>query len=302
MKKILYILALVAFMGISANTFAQTGIAPEIGSDHTYTVANHTGNAYAWFVTADEKEGAAADLIGSGPGAIVTGTSATNSIVLTWVNPVVGTTYYLHVVETASVANGGCTNHKVLAITPVNGFNLEIIAVAEATPNNALAIDYSVCADDVSVSDYNGSLPAANLIDAQDFTYVYGTNTFYYRIKASGIGSNGWSPQFTIARTDGAAIYDAEWATAIGGPYSTVDLATNGDVNDIDVDPGNSFIWVKVVVTNAEGVNNNPVVVTLLDTADTSEDANGNDVKTITTPTSTQTIKGRPNTGGISAS
>ena len=115
------ILTLVAFMGISANTFAQgTGTAPQIGEEHTYTVADN-GNTYAWTLTT-EANGIGTDLIGS----VATGNSITNSINLIWTNPATdGTVYYLHVVE----LDGTCSNHKAIAIRPANAFSLQIASV-----------------------------------------------------------------------------------------------------------------------------------------------------------------------------
>jgi hypothetical protein len=148
------------------------------------------------------------------------------------------------------------------------------------------------CAPDVAVTGYNSG--------TDEFTYNYGTNTFFYKITASGIGSNGWSPQFTIGTTDTNASYVATWGTTSAGTGNTVTNLDGSTANDIVVAGGINDVWIKVVVTNAEGLAANPIVVTLLDGADTSEDEFGNDVTSVTGSAATQTVKARPNTSGIS--
>lgn len=283
MKKLIYLLTLVAFMGISANTFAQgTGIAPEIGSTHNYKITN-TDGTFQWFVTENATETFANNIIGNG---VVTGSSTANNIDLTWVNPVSETTYFVHVIHDVD----GCKNHKVIAVTPINSFNMQVIAIAEAAPTVALATDYSVCMGDVTVSGYNGSSPAANLADAQDFTYDYKTTTFYYKITASGIGTNGWNPEFDINGANAVATY----GTTIAGATNAL-AATDGTLNKNLPFAYNDVVYVKVVVTGTDGSAANPVVLTL---SNTSTDSKSNLVKTIS-EASTQEVKARPATSVI---
>lgn len=275
-------IAIIALVGLSSTAYSQTGVAPYVGATHSYTVDDHAGSTYAWSVTTDFQ----GDVDASG---VVTFSATTgNSINITWDNPGVGTTYFVHVVET----NGeGCSNHKVLAVNPVNGF---VLAMTSVNASDALITgdDLQQCAPDASVTAYDSG--------TGDFSYAYGTNTFFYKVTATGIGTNGWSPQFTLGTTDGDATYVATWGTTSAGTGNTVANLDGTTVNDIDVTGGNASIWIKVIVTNAEGVTANPVVVTLLDGADTSEDENGNDVTSVTGSAATQTVKARPNTSGIS--
>ena len=280
MKKLLYILTLVAFMGISANSFAQgTGVAPHIGSTHTYTVTDHSGNSYLWSVTSDFK-GATATAVAS------LSSTTGNSINITWVSPTPGTTYFVHVVETASPANGGCTNHKVLAVTPSNEFDMAVVAIDKDDTAVLTGEGLLACAPDVAVTGYTEG--------TQDFVYDYGKNTFYYKITATGIGTNDWNPEFDINIESGTA--EATYGKSSGS--ETIALAAvDGTVNTGIVAAYDEAIYVKVVVTNTEGTSKNDVVLTL---STTSTDVNGNAVKNpITTPVSTQTVKARPATSGI---
>lgn len=280
-------IAIVAFVGLSGSALAQsTGTAPYIGAQHSYTVDNHTGNTYTWSVTTDYQGNTPIDYT-----TVATLSSTTgNSINITWDAPAVGTTYFVHVVEENT---DGCSNHKVLAVKPVNGFALELASVnaSDVVLDGTSGKELEQCAPDASVTGYDDT--------ANTFTYGYGTNTFYYRITASGIGSNGWSPQFTIGTTDGDASYAATWGTTSAGTGNTVANLDGTTANDIVVAGGNASVWIKVVVTNAEGITANDIVVTLLDAANTSEDEFGNDVTSITGSAATQTVKARPNTSGI---
>ena len=181
-----------------------------------------------------------------------------------------------------------------MAVTPANGFDMVIASVNGDINNGALDVDltdYEACAPNVIVTGFTA---------AQDFTYNYGENDFFFKVTASGIGSNGWSPQFTIAGTDAGATYTAGWSTTIDGTYAG-SLDTASAVNDINVAGGIASIWIKVSVDNAEGTAVNPITVTLLDGADTSEDVYGNDVNDILAANElrVQKVKARPTITGI---
>jgi hypothetical protein len=282
MKKLLYLLTLIAFMGISANTFAQgTGVAPHIGSKHTYSVTEHTGNTYAWSVTTDAAGNTAATV------ATLSSTTG-HEIEITWVSPTPGTTYFVHVVETASAANGGCTNHKVLAVTPSNEFDMAVVAINEDDSAVLTGADLEACAPDVKVTGFTAP---------QNFTYDYGDNYFYYKITATGIGSNSWNAVFDIKGSDGDAVYTATYGKSIA-TIEDNNLVADGTLNTINTIASTEVIYVKVKVDNAEGATAaNNVSLTL---STTSTDVNGNAVKDpITTPVSTQIVKARPATSGI---
>lgn len=295
MKKLVFLFAVVILTAISARVWAQsTGINPGVGDTKTYSVASHVGSTYAWKLTADAI-GTGTDLL---DGSLASGTSTTNSIDITWLNPVVNTIYYLHVTETASVANGGCSNHKVLAIQPKNFFEMDIANVDNA--GAAIASDYATCAPAVTVASWNDAAPAGTVeaADAKAFTYNYGTVTFYYKVTATGITNTDWSPVFTIAHSSTATV-TAEWSKIVGGTYTT-GLLTDGSDNTITVTGGNEF-FIKVVVANGtveENLTAKDFTINLDETA--SKDQNNNVVTSTNTDTIDQTITARPATGDIS--
>jgi hypothetical protein len=295
MKKLVFFFAAVVLTAISANVWAQsTGINPGVGDTKTYSVASHDGSTYSWKLTADVA-GVGTDLLDN---SLASGTSVTNSIDVTWLNPVVNTIYYLHVTETASVANGGCSNHKVLAIQPKNFFEMDIANVDNA--GATIASTYETCAPAVTVASWNDASPTETVeaTDAQAFTYNYGTVTFYYKVTATGITNTDWTPVFTISHSSTATV-TAEWSKTIGGTY-TSGLLTNGSDNTITVTGSNEF-FVKVVVANGtveENLTAKDFTINLDET--TSKDEFNNIVTSTNTDTIDQTITARPATGNIS--
>lgn len=285
MNRILnFSITLLFVLGFSSFGVAQTGENPYVGAKHSYMVDDHAGSTYAWSVTTDFQGNVDAS------GVVTFSATTGHSIDITWDSPALGTTYFVHVIET----NGeGCSNRKVLAVNPVNGFVLALASVnaADEVLDDSLGKELDQCAPAVTVDGYDSG--------TNKFTYGYGTNTFFYKVTATGIGNSGWSPQFTIATTDAEATYVATWGTTSAGTGNSIDHLDGATANDINVAGGNTSVWIKVVVTNAEGVNDNPIVVTLLDGADTSEDEFGNDVTSVTGSAATQSVKARPNTSGI---
>jgi hypothetical protein len=274
-------IAIIALTGLSFSANAQNGTSPNVGSTHTYSVVNNTDNTYAWFVTANF-----GDLADATTSVATLSSTTGNSIDITWATAVLGETYFVHVVETVTATT--CSNHKVLAVTPANGFNLAIAAVDDG--DVLLTGDgLEDCAPDVTVTGYT--------VGTQTFVYYYGENEFYYRITAVGIGADGWSPQFNIDKTDSESTVTAAWSTTYNGTYASVTDVSG--VYDIDVAGNTPSVWVKVTVANAEGLAANPIKMTLLDGVNTSEDEFGNDVNTITGKLSTQTVKLRPTVVGI---
>lgn len=301
MKKLSFLLTAVILTAFSFNVLAQgSGTAPTVGSEHNYAVTFTTGNSYNWDVTSDFAGNTSID------GSVVTITAGTNAanIDVTWDNPTPGTTYFVHVTETGA---DNCSNRKVLAVTPVNSFALDIVSVDLADPDADNGTDYDICAADISIDGYDAG--------TNSFTYNYHKDSVFYKITADGINleNTDWSPQFTIGHDDiTGTVVTAGWATAIDGTY-TMGLATNGSVVDIDVETTattSGEIWIKVVVDNSttnEGLDANNIVVDLVedpssavDNSDESgEDGNGNDVTSTGNDSRTQTVKARPATSGI---
>lgn len=308
MKQFFTLLSLLLVMGMSANVMAQstgTGVAPHIGETHTYTVDAHGTNTFEWLVTEDAN-GTGTNLLTAG--AIVSGDGSTdNNINLTWTNPTVGSTYFVHVIETANGTT--CVNRKALAVTPANAFALEIVSVDVADADADNGQDATLCPPDVAVDSYaNAAGVEGSLTRAQDFVYDFDATILYYKITASGINTTntGWSPQFTIGTTnEGDATITAEWATSIGGSYTELTNIDGSTANDINVPDNNPSIWVKVTIDNGnstsglEGTTAQNVTVTLLDAENTSEDENGNDVTDLGNVSRKQIVSARPATSVI---
>lgn len=303
MKNLILFLTAVALTVLSSNVFGQTGVAPVVGGVYTYSVTQTGSNTLAWDVTSDVE--GTTSVVGS---AVTLSSSSGNSIDITWGNPVVGTTYYVHVIETD--ASTSCTNRKALAATVANNFTLEIESVDLTDADTDNGVDATICPAAVSVTAYTGTAGATTLVEARKFTYDYSADVAYYKISASGINTSttGWSPQFTIGHsTITGATYTAFWATAIDGTYTTTSLNVDGTTNDIDVGSGNSAIWVKVTVDNGasdasgnEGIASaNDLLVTLIGSAGTSEDEHGNDVTSVGNGNRKQIISLRPATSVI---
>ncbi|NQU33819.1 MAG: hypothetical protein HQ521_11330 [Bacteroidetes bacterium] len=288
MKKFIFLFAAVLFTAISSNLFAQgTGINPGVGEVKTYSVADHVGSTYTWTVTV-AADGSGTNLLIAGT--IVSGTSAVYTIDLTWSNLATGNIYYVHVVED----DGTCSNHKVLAVQPINQFEMDIANVDNA--GAALANTFETCAPAVTNIAWNGADPVTAL-NANDFDYDYGTVTFYYKVTATGITGTDWDPVFVINETSTGTV-TAEWATTVGGAY-TSGLNTDGSVNTFTVTGSNEF-FVKVIVANGivdEGTTARDIEINLDETA--SADEHSNIVVSTNTDTIDQTITARPATGNI---
>ncbi len=297
MKKLILLVCLFVGIGMSASVMAQgTGIAPQVGTTHTYSVTAHGANTFAWSVTSD------APGLTSVVGTVASMSATTGaSITITWDNPVIGTTYFVHVIETADGTT--CVNRKAIAVKPVNAFVLTVASVDLTDADTDNGETYKVCPPDVTVTSFTG--PAGGTVaEAKNFVYDYSASVLYYKITASGINTTttGWSPQFTIGHTEttGATV-TAEWSTSIGGTYTT-GLNVTGTANDIIVPATNPSIWVKVTIDNGtsaaglEGLEDQVVTLTLLNAANTSEDENGNDVTALTVANRAQTVNERPAT------
>jgi hypothetical protein len=302
MKKLVLFFAAVLLTAISSNLFAQgTYIAPEVGSVHTYQVTLNGTNTYLWDVTSDV--GGSTSVATNNGGSVATLSSTTgNSITITWDNPSIGTTYYVHVTETD--ATNSCTNHKALAVTPVNNFTLTFVTTQSDNTDNAIDTDWLVCPPDVIVNAYNGSTPPNDAADAQNFTYDYGTTYLYYHITADGLNTSttDWIPSVTAtidANLDAHVI--ASWGTYDGTTWTELE-------DDGNIDNNSTFsytasnrdnIYLRLAVahsTTYEGTASGDITLEV-----TGADENGNTVtdvnsKSATSDTELQTVKARPAT------
>lgn len=311
MKKLLLLSIFALFTLVSANVFGQnsgTPINPSIGDINTYSVALHAGSTYAWTLEA-AATGGGTDLFAA---ATIASTAATNSnsVTVTWLNPVANTVYFLHLTET----NATCSNRKVLAIQPVNNFKLDIVNVdaSGVTLTGGTSTNNTTCAPAIgNTIAWNGSNPVT-AGNATNFNYNYGTTTFYYKVIASGINFNNtsWIPSIAIAQNNGVnatvtidtqvgGTFGASWVTP-----STILANNTTSTPTIPAGSGNNMIWVKVTVNNNTGtpatanenLTNNDFTFTL-NTA--SKDQNNNAAVSLGNVTTVQTQLARPDSGAI---
>ena len=289
----MFTLALI-FAG-TTSSYAQctpTALSPAPGVEYSYgiTLAGATTTpTYLWYATEDVNlmtgaHTAIGTYFNLGPTA---GSAYDNTIGgqatinLVWLPAAIGKTIYLVVHATAQgIANGQpCTveNKKVYEIKPVNTFLLAVIGSDLAGDPNS-----EVCAANISSAIVNATGPTV--------TYLYGQNTLYYKITASGI-LGGWRPsiQLPALAGQGQNYVSAEWApigtstwTSFGLTAGDIDggdfsSATNATVTDATA---GSAIIVKIVIDNVryETLADQPITIGVdgyLPTAYTDSDIKG---------------------------
>lgn len=301
MKKLFTLLSLLIIMGMSASVMAQTdsGITPFVGSVHAYSVDNNSGNSYQWTVTTDDKgntsAGAAVSLSGD----------QTNEVTITWANPTVGQTYYVHVVESGT----NCSNRKAIAVIPQNAFELEFVNTATDGTDKGIDEDYAVCPPAVEVSSYDGirdGAGAGTLVNATNFTYDYGTTFLYYHVTASGVNTANTDWTVTVTPTIAAALdgtVTAEWGTYDGTTWTQSE--DDGAISNTDFAytvSGADNIYLRLKVdhsTSYEGTAAENITLSV-----TGVDENSNPVVDVnntgaTSDSQLQTINARPATTDI---
>tara|TARA_R110002050_G_scaffold295331_1_gene454076 strand:- start:453 stop:1415 length:963 start_codon:yes stop_codon:yes gene_type:complete len=317
MKKFFTLLSLLVVMGMSANVMAQNAgdaLSPAIGDVFNYAV-NNNGNSYNWYVSLSEEI----------DGAPVAGTVAslenggTNQVSITWLAPAVGTVYYVHVTETASEDNGGCMNHKVIAVVPRNAFTLQFVNVSEAGVEQPVDATYLVCppaiANDITYAgNATANTPATTFAEATEFTYDYGTTYLYYKITAAGIATSTTDYTVTITPTiqalienDRSATVSADFGTMSSGTFTTA--GTTQTVKDdtefshtVSAGENAEDLWLRIAVANGteyEGTTEADIVLSLTgkdEFLNTVTSVNGSGTATDTESTK---VKARPNTGNI---
>lgn len=172
MKKLVFLLTTVIVTAFGSSVLAQgTGVAPSLGSTHTYTINGGTptsGNTYTWTVDKGTLGTTASTEV------VIDDTDPVN-VDITWTSDAVpGTSYYVRVVETVTATS--CSNEKILVVVPTNPFYLEISSTQT-----------TVC--------YPSPVTVTAPVDVP--TYNHGSVDFIYTVSANNIGS-GTSYQFDI--------------------------------------------------------------------------------------------------------
>lgn len=298
MKKLFTLLSLFVVIGMSANVMGQTdtGITPFVGSVHSYSVVNNSENSYQWTVTTDYEGNLSAE------GVVSVSGDKTNEITITWTNPTVGQTYFVHVIETGT----NCSNRKAIAVIPQNAFELEFVNTATDGTDQGIDVDYAVCPPAVEVSSYDGT-GAGTLADATNFTYNYGTTYLYYHVTASGVNTANTDWTVTVTPTIATALdgtVAAEWGTYDGTTWTQSE--DDGAISSSDFAytvSGKDNIYLRLAVshtTKYEGTAAENITLSV-----TGVDANSNAVVDVnntgvTSDSQLQTINARPATTTIS--
>jgi Fe-S cluster assembly iron-binding protein IscA len=218
MKNLFFLFSLVVLLGISASVMGQsTGTAPYPGATHTYTATANAGSTFVWSVTKGDLTTAitATDLT------LTNGTTAVATIL--WASTVTtGTDYYVRVVET----NGGCSNTKILKVTPVpSAFNVVIAA-------------------DNTTDCYDAAPTVA--LNSGVIEYTHGTSTVSYTFTQTNTQGN-W--KFDFANT---AVTGWTWAapTVTGG---TATISGNTVTATAATPVQLTFVVTKTAVTTNAG-------------------------------------------------
>jgi hypothetical protein len=249
----IFTLALI-FAGTS-NSFGQCEpgpLSPAPGVEYSYgvTLTGAIGNAtYRWYVTEDTDlmtgvHTAIGTYFTLGPtaGSTYDALPGAATINLVWTPASIGKTFYLVVHATADgvVAGVACTveNRKVYEIKAVNTFLLAIVG----SDIDGNAANSEVCAANITSAVVSTTGPSV--------TYLYGQNTLYYKVTASGIIGN-WQPSIQLPALIGAAngqnYVSAEW-TPIGTSTWTTFGLTAGNTTG-----GNFTSTTDATVTNVSG-------------------------------------------------
>lgn len=241
-KQILFLMVFVlaAFAGINKSYGQCTADAlhPAAGVVYHYTTtvlgSGYSGTGtYEWYVTtnpdikAKDKKVLADGLFSAMSG------ETTADVAITWTSAAVAlaktTPIYvaLWYSETNSVGTCVAENVRALQIAPVNTFLLAI----EPTNATGTTLTPNVCAADVvsALVDHPADVSTGQDNTNASMHIVYGTNTLYYKITASGVNSN-WKPQVRIpALTAPQAYTSIDWSADGGSTWTNIGSAA-GDI------------------------------------------------------------------------
>ena len=207
MKKLFTFLSVAFLIGMSVNVMAQsTGTAPYPGATHSYSVVSNDGSSYVWSVTKGDEstEVTSADL---------TLSPTANSASIEWASSAaVGTNYYVRVVET----NNGCSNTKVIKVTPVaSQFNVAVAAtktcwddaVTVSLVNDEPSYDHGTATIAYTFTpEYNqGAYKFSYSIPTKD-GFTWATPTFASGAGALETGATGNTGTFTTTGADAVTL------------------------------------------------------------------------------------------------
>ncbi len=271
MKKLLLLLVLVLFTGISSLN-AQCvgdGFSPAPGLPYIYDVTvtgtGYTGvGTYDWYVTQDVNIILAGSIIAetnefftvneTGYSAYHDVTNTTNQINITWTPAAVSSAdpFYLvlRYTEVNTTASPSCSaeNIRVWQINPINTF---LLAIEGATNTGDPFANAEQCAAPLLSAIVTPGVPTVN--------YTYDANAIYYRVTGSGIIGD-WRPSIQIPALagDGQNYTTVEWNQDITGA---------GTWNSFNVPVGNiaggDFVSTELA-TITDAVAGTPILIRIV--------------------------------------
>ncbi|MFJ1331586.1 hypothetical protein [Capnocytophaga canimorsus] len=293
MRKFILSMAL-AIVSVGAYAQVTTGCTPdqnkpEIGATYTYQVNvtggtapnNYNGDGiYQWYVTQNEQNllsgalnGANNEFFSLKGGSAYNSTAATgteNNIKLAWKPDALTQNTPFYLVLKYSEDNPACKSHnvKVMKITPLNNFKVEITPVKDLNGTDFTdPAQAEVCSSDVSsVSIVNNKVK-----------YQYGETKLYYKVTMTGFAGN-WKPTIYLPQLQGLASANSDadymprkyksvrWKVGAGGAFTDFATVTdNGQAQTIvaaNTTDKNEFI-LEVTIDNGtyEGLTDEDVQV-----------------------------------------
>lgn len=271
MRKLLLSVAsfvLLSGQAIYGQDCTPTSNNPAIGVPYSYKVSvstPYTGNGtYQWYVTQatnlltgdvieENNKYFTLETTGVGNSAYNATSGTTNDLSLIWKADALDSAQPFYLVLKYTENNGTCSamNIKAMKIKPLNTFKLEVLPVSDED-GNPFAGEAKVCSAEISSA----------TIDGDKVKYVYGKNTLYYKVIATGFKGD-WKPTITLPALGGNAQnrkYESiQWKQGTGnfvdfksgftasGEEQT--LVADAKSTILDANSGGSFI-LKVVIDN----------------------------------------------------
>jgi hypothetical protein len=152
------------------------------------------------------------------PGIVVASPPSTTNI--TWSGAVLSgvnaTTSPLFVVVEYTGPVAGCANNniKVMQITPVSAFTIDLTNMTHATPT---ALAYGAAENQC----YAGIVSSGWDVASGKMINDYGVNTLYFELVAANF-YGGFKPQFKLTGLKSTQTADIAWDVAVGGTYANV--------------------------------------------------------------------------------
>ncbi|MFK8265513.1 hypothetical protein [Capnocytophaga cynodegmi] len=274
--------------GTPVNNCTPTPNKPQIGNTYSYQVninggtsPNHyNGNGvYQWYVTQNQSDLLNGAINANNNFFTIKGgstynstetTGTTNNIQLEWKSDALMETNPFFLVLKYSEDNSVCKGHniKVMRITPLNNFKIDITPVKDLAGN--------VFTNPTKAEICSSEITSASIINNK-VKYVYGETKLYYKVSMTGFTGN-WKPTINIPQLQGLTSNNTDtdyiarkyksikWNVGAGGAFEDfAPVADNGNSQTIvsaSTTDKNEFI-LEITIENGtyEGLNNEIIEV-----------------------------------------